>query len=212
MRGLYIAIEGNIGSGKTTLAKALGTTLGAELILEHFAENTFLSKFYSNPARYAFPLELSFLVARYKQLKEQLSSGYIFGSSVVADYLFAKTRLFAAINLEQVEYELFAKVHNAMDLQLPPPDVLIYLQAPITTLQKRIRERGRAYETGLSDDYLARISNMYDEYLGTIDIPVIMVDTTVHDFREDVNSINALKHLLDNNLQTKRYYLASDAV
>jgi deoxyadenosine/deoxycytidine kinase len=210
MSARYIAIEGNIGSGKTTLAQLLGRVLEAELVLEQFADNTFLPKFYSNPARFAFPLELSFLVGRYKQLKEQLSSGNKFGNRVVADYLFVKTRLFASINLEQAEYELFAKVQRAMELQLPQPDVLIYLHAPITTLQKRIRQRGRAYETGLSDDYLARISNMYDEYLNTIDIPVIMVDTTAHDFREDGISINALKHLLDNNLQTKRYYLGTN--
>src|SRR5436305_3392100 len=139
MPARYIAIEGNIGAGKSTLARLLAERLGARLVLEEFADNTFLPKFYAEPERYAFPLELSFLADRYKQLKEFVATPELFAQQIVTDYLFIKSRLFARINLNDAEYELFARVFDVMDLHLPQPDVLLYLHAPVPILQARIR-------------------------------------------------------------------------
>src|ERR1043165_7031003 len=150
----YIAIEGNIGAGKSTLAHLLSQQLDARLVLEEFADNTFLPKFYAEPERYAFPLELSFLADRYKQLQEFVATPELFAQPIVTDYLLIKSRLFARINLDNAEYELFTQVFDVMDLHLPPPDILIYLHAPVNILQARIRERGRDYEQSITDNYL----------------------------------------------------------
>jgi deoxyadenosine/deoxycytidine kinase len=203
----HIAIEGNIGAGKTTLAFLLAERLNARLVLEAFADNTFLPKFYADPERWAFPLELSFLADRYKQLKELVALPELFEQPVVTDYLFIKSKLFARINLDDAEYDLFAKVFDVMQLHLPPPDVLLFLHAPVDTLQAHIRERGRDYEQSITDSYLSRVSKMYDEYLGTLCLPVVMIDTSVFDFRENTALLNALQALISGPLAPKRHYL-----
>jgi deoxyadenosine/deoxycytidine kinase len=203
----YIAIEGNIGAGKTTLAHLLADRLDARLVLEEFADNTFLPKFYADPERWAFPLELSFLADRYKQLKDFVATPDLFAQPVVTDYLFIKSKLFARINLDDSEFELFAKVFDVMQLHLPQPDVLLFLHAPVNTLQTHIRERGRDYEQAIADDYLARVSKMYDEYLGTLRSPVVMIDTSVFDFRTKSEDLDALLALISKELAPKRYFL-----
>ncbi len=202
----YIAIEGNIGAGKTTLAQLLAGRLGARLVLEQFADNNFLPKFYADPERYAFPLELSFLADRYKQLGD-FSAPELFGEPVVSDYLFVKSRLFARINLPDAEYELFSRVFEVMNLHLPQPDVLLYLHAPLPTLQAHIRKRGRDYEQSIKDDYLRRISGMYDDYLATVPVPVVMIDTSRYDFEQQPDALEALLGLLSGPLQAEKIFL-----
>ena len=210
MQVRYIAIEGNIGAGKSTLARLLAERLGARLVMEEFADNTFLPKFYAEPERYAFPLELSFLADRYKQLKEFVAAPDLFAQPIVTDYLFIKSKLFARINLADAEYELFARVFEVMDLHLPQPDVLLFLHAPVSTLQAHIKERGREYEQSIADEYLARVSRMYDEYLGTIGFPIIMIDTSVCDFRAAPGALDGLVDMIFKPLEAKRHYLAAE--
>lgn len=203
----YIAIEGNIGAGKTTLAQLLAERIGGRLVLEEFADNNFLPKFYAEPERYAFPLELSFLADRYKQLKDFVAQPDLFAQPIVTDYLFIKSKLFARINLENAEYELFARVFEVMDLHLPQPDVLLFLHAPVHILQAHIRQRGRDYEQAIKDEYLARVSRMYEEYLSTLRLPVVMIDTSIFDFRGDSPHLQHLIKLLSAPLAPKRYLL-----
>ncbi|MBS1644672.1 MAG: deoxynucleoside kinase [Bacteroidetes bacterium] len=201
----YIAIEGNIGSGKTTLAKLLAERLGGRLILEEFADNTFLPKFYQDPERYAFPLELSFLADRYKQLLDLSVLPELFQQTTLADYLFVKSRLFAKINLDEAEYELFSQIYRVMDLNLRAPDVLLYLHAPIPVLQRHIQQRGRSYEQDIKDEYLERVSRMYENYLKTLQIPVILIDTSRFHY-QDETAIDRLLNLIKQPLAPAQHF------
>src|ERR1700730_782863 len=142
----FITIEGNIGAGKTTLAHMLANHYNGRLILEQFADNPFLPKFYENPAQYAFPLELFFMAERYKQLKELVHTSDLFQTTTVTDYLFTKCLLFAKVNLQEQEFRLYQNFFDIIDAQLVRPDILIYLHAPVSKLQQNIRKRNRSYE------------------------------------------------------------------
>jgi len=207
MQHRYIAIEGNIGAGKTTLANLLAEHFQARLITEEFADNTFLPKFYLEPERYAFPLELSFLADRYKQLKDQIASPDLFGQMIITDYLFIKSKLFARVNLNEAEYELFSRVFDIMDLHLRQPDVLIFLHAPLATLKERIVIRGRSYEQNISWEYLQRVEDIYESYLGSLQIPIIRIDTAAFDFRWEGKKRKTLLDLLSMPLEPKIHYL-----
>jgi deoxyguanosine kinase len=193
----YIVVEGNIGSGKTTLATLLGAHYNAHLILEEFEDNNFLPKFYKEPERYAFPLELSFLADRYKQLKEQLLNKDIFEQPIVADYTLAKSKLFARINLSESEYELFERLFEIIDPNLPAPDLLIYLHAPIDTLRANIIKRGRSYEQNIPDTYLKKVDHVYQEYLKIESQKKIIIDTTNVDFLADPAQFSKLIDFLN---------------
>src|SRR3954471_19229040 len=143
MKYNFITIEGNIGAGKTTLARTLSQKLNARLILEEFAENPFLANFYSNPEKYAFPLELFFMAERYKQLKELSQPQNLFEGVTVSDYMFTKCLLFAKVNLPTEEFKLYQKLFDIMEHQLVKPDVLIYLNASVSKLQQNIKKRNR---------------------------------------------------------------------
>ncbi|HEY0273814.1 MAG TPA: deoxynucleoside kinase [Chitinophaga sp.] len=182
MQYKFITIEGNIGAGKTTLATRLAKHLGARLILEEFADNPFLAKFYAKPQQYAFPLELFFMAERYKQLKDLLQSNDLFVEKTVSDYLFVKSLLFAKITLAEDEYALYNKLFDIINPQLLQPDLMIFLNAPIPKLQENIKQRDRSYEQNIPDVYLSNVHDMYMQYIRQHPLRTLMVDTTKVDF------------------------------
>jgi len=206
----YIAIEGNIGAGKSSLANLLAKHFNARLILEEFADNTFLPKFYQDAERYAFPLELSFLADRYKQLKQISLSQDLFDQKIVSDYLFTKSKLFARINLNESEYELFQKVFDIINPNLPAPDLLIYLNAPVTKLQQNIQKRGRVYEQNISKDYLLNVQEMYQHYLKQAIHKTLVVDTSQIDFIENPAHLNKIIDFLEKDYDYSTHYLSLD--
>lgn len=181
MAGQYIAIEGNIGAGKSTLATLLAGYYQAPVILEQFAENPFLPLFYKDATRYALPLELSFLADRYKQLTAKLSE-YKDQPRIIADYVFPKSSLFAGINLKDAEYDLFQAYFNIINNNIPTPDVLIFLDAPVDVLMHNIKVRGRSYEQDIKADYLEKVQHIYREYIAHTSMRTIIVDRTAVDF------------------------------
>lgn len=181
----FIAIEGNIGSGKTTLAHRLAAHYNGKLILEQFVDNPFLAKFYADKERYAFPLELSFLAERFNQLKAQLLNRDIFQEVIISDYIITKSQLFARANLTEDEYDLFQRMAEIMKSNLPKPDLIIYLHAPIAKLQQQIRKRGREYEQQIQDEYLEQIGAAYSAYLEQEKGKILHIDTTLLDSTVD---------------------------
>ncbi|HIK62448.1 MAG TPA: deoxynucleoside kinase [Flavobacteriales bacterium] len=178
----FICIEGNIGVGKTSLAKKISEDCNARLILEEFANNPFLPNFYKEPEKYAFPLELFFMAERYKQLKEVMVQE-IFFPFTVSDYFFIKSRLFAQNNLSKDELTLFYRLFDIMLSSLPKPDLLVYLHTDIKSLQKNIKKRDRSYEQDITDDYLKKIQEKYlDFFKKQMDFPVLIIDVTNVDF------------------------------
>ena len=154
MKYHFITIEGNIGAGKTTLSHILSKKLNARLILEGFADNPFLPKFYEDPKQYAFPLELFFMAERYKQMKEMFQANDLFQSITISDYLFTKCLLFAKVNLPEEEFKLYHKLFDIIHQQVIFPEILIYLHAPVSKLQQNIKKRNRTYEQNIPDEYL----------------------------------------------------------
>src|SRR5580698_10114973 len=165
MKYNFISIEGNIGAGKTTLAHLLGKHLNARLILEEFADNPFLPKFYENQQQFAFPLELFFMAERYKQLKELLQTKDMFQNITISDYLFTKCLLFAKVNLPDDEFRLYQKLFDIITPQIIEPDILIYLHAPVSRLKENIKKRNRSYERNISDEYLFELQETYTNYI-----------------------------------------------
>jgi deoxyadenosine/deoxycytidine kinase len=157
----YIVIEGNIGAGKTTLATRIAEQFNARLILEQFADNPFLPKFYQEPDKYSFPLELSFLASRYKQLNDELGSQDIFKAFTVADYYFMKSLVFAASTLKGDEYNLYRQIFYIIYSSLPKPDIYVYLHISTERLLKNISRRGRDYEKSITGEYLQKIQDSY---------------------------------------------------
>jgi deoxyguanosine kinase len=157
----YVVIEGNIGAGKTTLATRISEQFNARLILEHFADNPFLPKFYENPEKYSFPLELSFLASRYRQLKEELTPLDLFKAFTVTDYYFMKSLVFASSTLQGDEYNLYRTIFYIIYGSLPKPDIFVYLHLSPDRLLNNIRIRGREYEKTITREYLQRIQESY---------------------------------------------------
>lgn len=192
----YIAIEGNIGSGKSTLAGMLARDWQARLILEEFEDNSFLPKFYQDARRYAFPLEMSFLAARFNQLKRQLPEQDLFNASVVSDYIFTKCLLFSKVTLDEDEYELYYKLFDIIHQQLPKPDLLIYLHSPVEKLQWNIANRGRLYEQQIEDQYLLNLQNTYFDFLHSrTDMRVLMIDCANIDFVKNEDQYQQIREL-----------------
>lgn len=173
----FIAIEGNIGAGKTTLCKMLEKDFSAQLILEQFTDNPFLPHFYKNPERYAFQVELFFMTERHKQLQEFLSQRSLFQEFTISDYFFIKTLLFAKNNLIDEEYRLFQRLFHVLNTTFRKPDLLVYLHRPVEDLMKNIKNRGRDYEKDIKPEYLLSLQQAYFDYFRTVtDIPVLIID------------------------------------
>ena len=178
----FVTIEGNIGAGKTTLAHLLSKHYNARLILEEFADNPFLPKFYENPQQYAFPLELFFMAERYKQQKDLLQQKDMFQSLTISDYLFTKCLLFAKVTLPEDEFRLYQRLFEIINQQLIQPDIVIYLHAPVSKLQKNIRKRNRSYEQNIPDEYLFNIQETYTHYIKQHNIKTLFIDASNADF------------------------------
>ena len=185
----FITIEGNIGVGKTTLATLLSKHYNAKLVLEEFADNPFLPKFYEKPDQYAFPLELFFMAERYKQLQDLLLQKSMFHQLTISDYLFTKSLLFAKVTLSEDEFKLYQRLFEIVQQNLIQPEILIYLHAPVNKLQQNIKKRSRSYEQGIPDEYLQNIQDTYLQYLKQFPVPTLFVDALNADF------INTYKHL-----------------
>ncbi len=183
MKYNYIAIEGNIGSGKTSFAKKLAKDFNARLILERFEDNSFLPKFYKDPEKYAFPLEMSFLADRFQQLKSEITTHDLFRSLTISDYFIDKSLIFARKTLQPDEYNLYSKLFEIIIYTLPRPDLIVFLYTSIEHLQQNIKKRGREYEKEISATYLEKIQNGYFDYFKTnIKTTILIVDTHKIDF------------------------------
>ncbi|MES2591273.1 MAG: deoxynucleoside kinase [Bacteroidota bacterium] len=200
MQALYnfIAIEGNIGAGKTTLSKKLTIDFNARLILEQFAENPFLPKFYADPEKHAFPLELSFLAERYQQLKTELSAQDLFKPTIVSDYYFLKSMIFAKANLSEDEFSLYSKLFHIINDSLPKPDLFVYLYHDVERLQNNIKKRGRSYEQSITNDYLLKIQTSYFDFIKQLnDLRILIVDVNKLDFANNEEHYNELLTIIN---------------
>ncbi len=204
----FLAIEGNIGAGKTTLAQRLAKDLNARLILEQFTDNPFLPFFYENPERYAFPVELFFMTERHKQLQETFSAADLFQPAIVADYFFLKTLLFAKNNLNQEEYRLFKRLFNTLNNSFAKPDLLIYLHRPIDTLVRQIENRGRSFEAQIKTDYLQTLQQAYFDYFETQpQFPILVIHATDQDFKDSSVHYHWLLEQLETTYEPGIYHL-----
>jgi deoxyguanosine kinase len=203
----FITIEGNIGAGKTTLSHLLAKRFNARLILEAFADNPFLSKFYESPAQYAFPLELFFMAERYKQLKELIHTKDLFQSVTITDYLFTKCLLFAKVNLPEEEFRLYQKLFEIIHQQIPQPEILIYLHVPVNKLQANIRKRNRPYEQAIPDEYLFNIQQTYTNYIKQHHIKTLIVDAGNADFLGNEKHLQIIVDALEKDYEHGQYYL-----
>ncbi|MEO8960934.1 MAG: deoxynucleoside kinase [Ginsengibacter sp.] len=207
MKYNFIAIEGNIGAGKTTLAHLLSKQLNTRLILEEFADNPFLPKFYSNKQQYAFPLELFFMAERYKQLKELLQTKDIFQHTTIADYMFTKCLLFAKVNLAEDEFLLYQKLFDIMHPQLIAPDLLIYLHAPITKLKENIKKRNRSYEQSIGREYLFSLQETYIQYIKQHNIKTLFIDVSNADFLGNDLHLTTVLDALNKEFENGQNYI-----
>ena len=181
-RRSYLAVEGPIGVGKTTLAQALGKELNARLVLEDSDKNPFISRFYEDPDKYSFPAQLYFLLTRYNQQRE-LSQQDLFSQMTVADYLFAKDRIFATLNLAPDELKLYEGVYQLLNAEMAKPDLVVYVRARVEVLAERLRKRNRDFERDISFEYLERVSAGYRDFFFYYDeAPLLVVDTSDIDF------------------------------
>jgi deoxyadenosine/deoxycytidine kinase len=204
----FITIEGNIGAGKTTLAHLLSKHYNARLILEEFADNPFLPKFYENPGLYAFPLELFFMAERYKQLKDLIQQKDLFQHLTIADYLFTKCLLFARVNLPDDEFRLYQRLFDIMQPQVIQPDIIIYLHSPVEKLQRNIKKRNRSYEQKIPDSYLLKIQETYTGYIKQQTTKTLVVDASNADFLSNEKHMGAIIDALENEFPEGQHYLS----
>jgi deoxyguanosine kinase len=207
MKYNFVTIEGNIGAGKTTLAHLLSKKFNARLILEEFADNPFLPKFYENPQQFAFPLELFFMAERYKQLKDLLHTQDLFNSITISDYLFTKCLLFAKVNLPADEFRLYQSLFDIIHQQLVQPEILIYLHSPVERLQQNIKRRNRSYEQQIADGYLLSIQETYTQYIKQHNIKTLFVDASNADFLSNEQHLQAIVDALDQDYEQGQHYI-----
>lgn len=204
---MYIAIEGVIGVGKTTLARLLAPAFDADLLLEVFEENPFLSDFYSDRQRYAFQTQIFFLLSRYRQQRRGVATILESGKSLLADYTFAKDSLFARINLQGDELDMYHRVHEALAEKIPMPDLLVYLRADTSVLMHRITLRDRSYERNMEQGYIEELNRAYEEFFskpydGT---PVLAIDTDPLDFVHYPEHLRIIENRIRETLNISPY-------
>lgn len=204
----FIAIEGNIGAGKTTLTKKLAADHESRIILEEFTDNPFLPKFYQNPERYAFPVELFFMTERFKQLQAELMQAQLFSDTVIADYFFIKTLLFAKKNLPEEEYRLFKQLFQVLNQHSRKPDLILYIHRPVSQLLKNIEKRGRSMESQMDPDYLANIQEAYfDFFKAGEEWSIMVLDAGQMDFESSEEDYNFVIELLNMDIQPGVQYI-----
>ena len=204
----FVTIEGNIGAGKTTLSHLLARHYNARLILEEFADNPFLPKFYENPKQFAFPVELFFMAERFKQMKDLLQQKDLFQQITISDYLFTKCLLFAKVNLPEDEFRLYQRLFDILQQQVIIPELLIYLHAPVNKLQENIRKRNRSYEQKIPDDYLFNIQQTYTHYIRQHNIKTIFVDAGNADFLGNPKQLHTIIDALEKDYDHGQHFLA----
>jgi len=198
----YIAVDGPIGAGKSSLARILAADLGAKMVLEDPDANPFLSLFYENPEQYAFQTQIFFLLSRYRQQKELLQRD-LFEGQVVCDYLFAKDLLFAQMNLSDEEFQLYLQIYKLLDQKLPKPDVTIFLQATPEVLFKRIDKREKGYEANIDPEYVANVSQNYSQFFFQYqDTPLLVVNVSDLDFVNQKLDYQMLKEEIEHLIET----------
>jgi len=202
----YIAIEGPIGAGKTSLAKKLAEDFNARLILESIEENPFLPEFYKDRRKHALKTQILFLINRYQQQKELLQHD-LFSKTIVCDYLFSKDRIFAALNLSKQELFIYEKIYSLLDTELPKPDLVVYLQASIDVLKKHIRKRGFDYEKPIDNTYLEQLAEAYNRFFFTYtETPLLTVNVSDIDFIKNKSDYeNLVREILSSKRGTKHY-------
>jgi len=195
----YIAIEGNIGAGKTSLSKIMSDEFNAKIILERFAENPFLPKFYEDKERFAFPLEMSFLADRYQQLSDDLAQLDLFKNLIVSDYYIFKSLIFAQITLQKDEYLLYRKMFDVMYKEITKPDLYVYLYQNTDRLLENIKKRGREYEQNIEAGYLQKIHDGYKNFINTQqDLNVLIIDVSEIDFVNNIEDYNYIINKIKN--------------
>ncbi len=207
MRNLYyVAIEGPIGVGKTSLAKLMSTELGARLVLEEFDENPFLPDFYKDPERYGFQTQLFFLLQRYRQ-QQELRQVDMFQKLLLTDYMFVKDRLFASLNLNEKEMYLYDKVANLLEKNVIKPDLVIYLQADTDTLMKNISLRGRDMEKDIASEYIDALNQVYTEYFFRYqDTPLLIINTSNIDFVKNSKDLDEIINFIRQPITGKKFF------
>lgn len=179
----FLVVEGNIGAGKTTLVSKIASEFNAKTIFEQFAENPFLPKFYENPDKYSFPLELSFLAERYNQLKSELENRDLFKTFTVSDYYFMKSLIFARSTLQEDEYNLYRQLFDIIYNSLVKPDLYVYLHVNVGKLLQNIKQRGRSYEQNIKPEYLESIQEGYFNFFKQQEnLKILIIDTSELDF------------------------------
>lgn len=207
----YIAIEGNIGAGKTSLSEMIARDHGGKLVLEQFSDNPFLPKFYKDRDKYAFPLEMSFLAERFQQLSDELPSGDLFSTFTVSDYFVLKSLIFAEVNLPRDEFELYRRVFDLMYRQIPKPDLLVYLHRGVGDLQRQIKMRGREYEQGIPDSYLEEVQASYFQFLKQQrTLPVLVLELGSLDFVGDSSVYERMLKIMSRNYAAGMSILSLD--
>lgn len=203
----YIAIEGPIGVGKSSLADFLAKELNGRTLIEEVDSNPFLSNFYSDIKKYAFQTQLFFLLSRYQQQKEMFQQD-LFNSTVISDYLFAKDRIFAYLNLDENELGLYEQVYRLLDTRIPKPDLVIYLQASTDVLLRRIGKRNKEYEKNVKEEYLEKLVDAYNRYFFYYsDTPLLVVNTTDIDFVNNPADLTNLVREIKNMKGGSQHYI-----
>jgi len=200
----FIAIEGVIGAGKTSLTKVLANKLHAGTVFEEFEENPFLVKFYADRKKYAFHTQIYFLMSRYRKQRE-VAQIDLFNSRVITDYLFVKDRIFAEVNLSEDEFALYDKIYSILAVDVPRPDLVIYLQADPEMLYKRIRQRGRAYERDIEFEYIERLGEAYNTFFFHYNSsPMLIVNVKGFDFLANPRDLDLLYNEIQNLKEPRR--------